>query len=240
MPHGVAPVARRCRRVGLVAVAGLLGLVAYFAWVVYSAREYTVSAVLPRYHATRYPLALADLSPRQVEILLKVEDPRFFAHGGVDLATPGAGITTITQALVKHLYFEKFSPGIAKLKQTAIAAFALDPLMAKDDQLRLFINTAYLGPGVHGFAQASAAFFGKPFADLTEDEYIALVAMLIAPATFDVKRYPERNRERVERIKRVASGEYVPRGLFDVFYGKLAKDIQQNIPPLSYFEFYYP
>lgn len=227
------------RRVGSFVLACVIAAGVYFAWIIYSAREYTLNTVLPTYQRTSYPLALSDLSPRQIEILLKVEDPRFFEHGGVDLSTPGAGITTITQALVKHLYFEKFTPGIAKLKQTAIAEFALDPLMAKNDQLRLFINTAYLGPKSNGFSQASETFFGKPFADLTEDEYISLVAMLVAPATFDVKRYPERNRERVERIKQVVRGEYIPRGLFDIFYGKLDKDIQQNIPPLSYFEYYY-
>lgn len=227
------------RRVALIALALLLGTGAYVALIVHSAREYTLNTVLPDYRNTSYPLALSDLSPRQVEILLKVEDPRFFAHDGVDLSTPGAGITTITQALVKHLYFEKFSPGVAKLKQTVIARFALDPLMAKNDQLRLFINTAYLGPDAIGFAQASEKYFHKPFAELGEDDYIALVAMLIAPATFDVNRYPGRNHERVERIKRVVSGEYVPRGLFDVFYGKLDADIQQGVPPLSYFESYY-
>lgn len=231
--------ARLFRRIGLAALAGLLGAFLYYAWVIYSAREYTVGTLLPAYRNTPFSLAVSDLSPRQVEILLKVEDPRFFEHNGVDLSTPGAGITTITQALVKHLYFEKFSPGIAKVKQTAIARFALDPLMDKDDQLRLFINTAYLGPDAIGFARASEAFFGKPFSQLNEDQYIALVAMLIAPAIFDVRRYPERNRERVERIKRVVNGEYVPRGLFDVFYGKLDKDIQQGIPPMSYFESYY-
>ena len=227
------------RRVGLIALVCVLGSAVYFAWVIHSAREYTANVLLPAYRNTPYSLAVSDLSPRQVEILLKVEDPRFFEHRGIDLSTPGGGITTITQALVKHLYFEKFSPGIAKLKQTAIARFVLDPLMAKSDQLRLFINTAYLGPNANGLSQASEAFFGKPFAQLKEDEYIALVAMLIAPATFDVRHYPERNRERVERIKRVVSGEYAPRGLFDIFYGKLDKDIQQNIPPLSYFESYY-
>ncbi|MBS0435827.1 MAG: transglycosylase domain-containing protein [Proteobacteria bacterium] len=231
--------AKLFRRVGLAALACVLGAVVYFAWIIHSAREYTVSTLLPSYRNTQYSLAISDLSLRQVEILLKVEDPRFFEHSGVDLSTPGAGITTITQALVKHLYFEKFSPSIAKLKQTAIARFALDPLMAKNDQLRLFINTAYFGPDTNGFAQASQTFFGKPFPQLNEDQYIALVAMLIAPATFDVSRYPERNRERVERIKRVVSGEYVPRGLFDLFYGKLDKDTQQGIPPLSYFESYY-
>lgn len=227
------------RRIGLFVLACVIAAVVYFAWIIYSAREYTLNTVLPTYQGTLYPLALSDLSPRQIEILLKVEDPRFFEHGGVDLSTAGAGITTITQALVKRLYFEKFTPGIAKLKQTAIAEFALDPLMTKNDQLRLFINIAYLGPKSNGFNEAAEAFFGKSFADLTEDEYIALVAMLVAPATFDVKRYPERNRERVERIKQVVNGTYIPRGLFDIFYGKLDKDAQKNIPPLSYFEFYY-
>ncbi|MDK9707407.1 MAG: hypothetical protein OEL83_10190 [Desulforhopalus sp.] len=64
-------------------------------------------------------------------------------------------------------------------------------------------------------------------------------SMLVAPATFDVQRHPERNRERVERIKRVVSGEYIPCGLFDIFYGKLDRDTQKNIPPLSCFESYY-
>ena len=223
----------------LAVLIGIAGLSAYLSWAVYTAREYTVDTILPAVRQAHYPLEVADLSPRQLEIVLKVEDPNFFTHKGVDFSTPGAGITTITQALVKLLYFEKFTPGFAKLKQTAIARFALDPLMDKNDQLRRFINTAYLGPDAKGFPQAAKVYFGKSFAQLSEDEYTALVAMLIAPATFDVKRYPARNRERVERIRRVVSGDYIPRGLCDLYYGKLDKDIQRNIPPLSYFESYY-
>ena len=176
--------ARLFHLTSLVALATTLIAVIYFTWVIYSAREYTANTVIPRYHATQYPLAVSDLSPRQIEIPLQVEDPRFFEHSGADLTTPGAGITTITQALVKHLYFEKFRPGVAKLKQTAIAKFALDPLMPKSEQLRLFINTAYLGPNANGFAQASETFFARPLANLTEAEYIALVATMIAPASF--------------------------------------------------------
>lgn len=233
------PLGQPLRRLCLIVLLGLAAACIYLAWIVYSARQYTLATVLPAYRSASYPLALTDLSHRQIEILLKVEDPAFFEHGGVDLSTPGAGITTITQGLVKQLYFERFTPGIAKLKQTAIAAFALDPLMAKDDQLRLFINTAYLGPRVSGFSQAADVFFGKSFQQLSEDEYMAIVAMVIAPATFDVKRQPARNALRVERIKRVVSGTYVPRGLFDVFYGKLDYETQQHIPPLSYFDSYY-
>ncbi len=214
-------------------------LAVFLVGTVAAARHYTRHTILPDTRQTQYPLQLTALSPRQLEILLKVEDPRFFVHGGVDFSTPGAGITTITQALVKQLYFQKFRPGIAKLKQTVIAALVLDPLMSKEEQLRLFINTTYLGKDVRGFAQAAQTIFDKPFQELSEDEYIALVAMLIAPETFDLRRFPERNRERVRRIKLLLSGDYVPHGLCDLFYGPLDQETQKTLPPLSYFSSYY-
>ena len=225
-----------------VVAAGIivaLAAVAYYSWVLYSARKYTVETILPREKVTFYPLTPSSLTPRQLEILLKVEDPHFFEHGGVDFSTPGAGITTITQGLVKHLYFDQFKPGLAKIKQTLIAAFVLDPLIPKGVQLRRFINTVYLGKGTSGFEQAAKIYFHKSFAQLTEDEYIAIVAMIIAPETFNIEKFPDRNKERANRIKRLISGEYKPRGLFDLYYGPLDAEIQKKIPPLSYFKFYY-
>jgi hypothetical protein len=233
------PTGRRRAAIAIVPALLVLTLAAYCFGVVHLARRYTVGTVLPNIRAARYPLALSDLTPRQLEILLKVEDPRFFQHHGVDLSTPGAGITTITQGLVKHLYFRKFKPGAAKLKQTIIAAYALDPLMTKDEQLRLFLNTVYLGPDVTGFEQAANVFFQKPFKSLNEDEYVAIVAMIIAPATFDVRRFPSRNAERVRRIKLVVGGQYPPRGLFDLYYGRLDAETRKNLPAMSYFGSYY-
>lgn len=46
-------------------------------------------------------LDISDLSAWQLDALLKIEDPAFYRHKGVDLKTPGAGLTTITQSLVK-------------------------------------------------------------------------------------------------------------------------------------------
>jgi membrane peptidoglycan carboxypeptidase len=217
----------------------VLAVVVYYSSEVYSARRFTIDTILPGEEAAHYPLEPSSLTSRQMEILLKVEDPCFFEHGGVDFSTPGAGITTITQGLVKRLYFDKFKPGLAKIKQTLIAAYVLDPLMSKKDQLRLFINTVYLGPRTNGFEQAANAYFRKSFAQLTEDEYIAIVAMVIAPETFDIGKFPDRNSERVKRIKRLVSGEYKPRGLFDLYYGPLDAETQKNLPPLSYFKCYY-
>jgi hypothetical protein len=57
--------------------------------------------------------------------------------------------------------------------------------------------------------------------------------------TFDAIAYPERNSERVARIGRLVSGEYVPRGPFDLYYGPLDDSARKDLPAFSYFERYY-
>ena len=79
--------------------------------------------------ARKFEIDSHDLSKRQKEILLKVQDPGFYDHSGIDLWTPGAGLTTITQAIVKKLYFNDFKSGIAKIKQSLIARFAVNGLI---------------------------------------------------------------------------------------------------------------
>lgn len=147
---------------GVPALLGLAFAVValYYANEVRMARNDTpalVSAATVRYGA---PLRLADLSAQRKAMLLAVEDPHFMRHKGVDLATPGAGMTTITQGLVKIVYFpDGFDPGIDKIRQALIAQYALDALVSKDDQLALFLNITYLGQKdgkpVHGYAQGA-------------------------------------------------------------------------------------
>ncbi|MES9944030.1 MAG: transglycosylase domain-containing protein [Candidatus Thiodiazotropha sp.] len=227
------------KRIGIAGLLASIVIAAYYAWEVHAAYQYTIDKVLPLEKTADYPLQLSSLTKRQLNILLKVEDPLFFKHQGIDFSTPGAGITTITQGLVKHIYFENFKSGIAKIKQTLIARYVLDPLMPKKMQLKRFINTVYLGPKATGFEQAAEKYFHKQFSELTEDQYIALVAMIIAPATFNIEKYPERNKERVTRIKKIISGEYKPKGLCDLYYGKLDQETQKYLAPFSYFESYY-
>jgi membrane carboxypeptidase/penicillin-binding protein len=221
-----------------------LYIIAYYAVIVLKARNYTKNVIVKNTITSSHWLDITDLSQRQINILLAVEDPGFYTHNGIDLSTPGAGITTITQGLVKKLYFEQFKPGIAKIRQTLIAVCVLDPIIPKNDQLSLFINIIYLGnvDGEHaiGFGKASQLYYGKSFHSLTEDEYISLVAVIIAPKTFHIKNHPDWNAERVARIKKLITGEYKPRGLMDMYYGILPPEvIKSGLPSFSYFERYY-
>jgi membrane carboxypeptidase/penicillin-binding protein len=211
----------------------------YSLFVVIKAKNDTPAILALALEEGRIRLTVDDLNEWQKADLLAVEDPNFYDHRGVDFKTPGAGLTTITQGLVKILYFERFMPGFNKLKQTLIARFVLDGMLPKDDQLTLFINRIYLGSvngkPVHGFDNAALAYYDKRLPYLSEEEYLSIVAMIIAPQAFSISQRPDANRERTGRLKKVVSGEYKPVSLMDIYYGELDPETQTMLAPASYF-----
>jgi membrane peptidoglycan carboxypeptidase len=209
----------------LFLLAILLAVTAQFVWAYFRTPQLVSEFELSM------PLALdpAQISKARREWLLKVDDPAFYRHHGVDSRTRGAGYTTITQGLVKVLFFDGFKPGVfrwRKVKQTVIAV-AFNARVSKEEQLRLFVNAVYLGNlGAHevrGFSEASEAYFGKPFAGVSDEEYLELVAMIVAPQKYNLATHPERNHERVQRIKRLLAGECKPTSVEDVEYSGCAE-----------------
>jgi membrane carboxypeptidase/penicillin-binding protein len=214
------PKKRRLLRYALWAVLGpLILLIAWESFTVLRARLRTPEALAAMRQG---PLRLQDLPPHRIEMLLKVEDPGFFSHHGVDFSTPGAGMTSIPQALVKVFYFDDFEPGFAKLEQSLIARFVLDPALSKGEQLEAFLNHARLGTlegrTVSGFADAATAYYGRPLDRLNDHEFLSLVAMLMAPNALDPRRHPAANAERVRRIEAMLAGRCAPQGLRDNSY----------------------
>ena len=200
-------------------LALLVLLICFESYAVYRAHRRTAEVIE---RVRDRPIRLQDVPLHRLVWLLRVDDPGFFHHRGVDFSTPGAGMTTITQALVKRFYFDGFRPGFAKLEQSLIARFVLDPAMSKREQLEVHINYAYFGSArgreILGFAAAAQHYYGRPFAALSDREYLSLVAMLIAPRDLDPIRHPRENAERVRRIEALLAGRCVPRGLRDVSY----------------------
>ncbi len=193
-------------------------LIVYYSVELVSARINTQKIVKSYYESGQIKMTVQDLSPRQLQILLRVEDPNFYHHHGVDFKTPGAGWTTITQGLAKQFYFDHFEQGFMKIKQTLCARFALDPMVDKETQITLYINIMYFGNGVYGLPDAATYYFSKSVPELKEDEYIALIACLINPIELNMKDHPQANAQRVARIKNLLSGAYTPLGLFDIQY----------------------
>ncbi len=160
------------------------------------------------------------LGSERLGILLAVEDPTFWDHNGIDLTTPGAGLTTVTQSLAKRVAFDSFKPGFSKIRQTAYA-MSLERHLTKDDILTLGLDTLHMGAGpdgwVTGFHQASQVFFGGPPSDIQQEEFLALVAVLIAPGRLKLAKPDELLNERIARIERLLAGTCVPTGVRDVW-----------------------
>lgn len=209
----------------------ILAIAGYCLIVFIKAYSDTPAIISQALASDKMVLRLEDFPEGYLDNLLAVEDPSFFTHNGVDLQTPGAGLTTITQGLAKRYYFDSFKPGLSKIKQT-LCALALNRRVDKRTQLRLFVNTVYLGTingqEINGFSDGARAYFGKDFSQLTKDEYLSLVAMIVGPDEYNVLKQPEKNAERVKRIKRLLAGACQPQSNRDVFYESCREDAPEH------------
>lgn len=204
---------------GLVTLFVLLS--AYQAAQVYLAHTRTPGLFKPFLAENFAGIRWQELSETQQKALIKVEDPNFFSHNGLDFSTPGAGLTTITQALAKRLYFKNFKPGFGKIKQSLIAWLVIDKQVRKEDQLTTFLNLAYFGHSdgyaIIGFAEATEHYFNKSLAELNEDEFLQLVGMLIAPNDLSPAAGSIRVGQRLRRVKNYLAGACTPHSLTDTW-----------------------
>lgn len=165
-------------------------------------------------------LGASGLGPERIEQLLQVQDPGFWSHKGVDLTTPGAGITTMTQSLAKRVGFEDFQPGLGKIRQTGYA-LGLEQRLSKQQIIALFLDTAEMGRGpngwVTGFYIASEVIFGRTVAALDDRAFLSLVAVMISPSRFNLRSDDPDLADRVDRIERLVSGRCTPNRLGDVW-----------------------
>lgn len=206
------------KRTGLLIVTALAGLAIYEGYRVSkaaSAAEAKFESIL-----SQAKIKASDLSPEQRRILLTVQDPGFENHKGVDLSTPGGGLTTLTQSLTKRVFFDDFKPGFAKIEQTLIARYVVHPKISKDDQITAFLNLAYFGrcqnQQITGYSDAAQCYLDKPFEQLTDADFINLTARLIAPNKYN--RDAEALDDRIGKIGTLLAGNCQPDGLRDVRY----------------------
>jgi membrane carboxypeptidase/penicillin-binding protein len=222
--------AKNCSLLFLI-VSVYLSMVAAWAWSSFDAI------------AGEIPIGGMPLSTRQVEILLKVEDPTFFQHPGISLAK-GQGFATISSALARDLYLSgpRLS-GISGSMQTFyravfncckkidlgrdIMALVVNAKLSKDRQLALYVQTVYMGTNhgeqVRGIEKAAFSYLGKPLEQATEREFIGLVAMIKAPNEYSPVRNPAAHELRTARIEALLSGRCVPSGWFDTSFNQCNK-----------------
>jgi 1A family penicillin-binding protein len=135
------------------------------------------------------------------EATIAVEDASFYSNPGFDVFAMGralvqnlragsivAGGSTITQQLVRNLYFsreERASRSPWRKVRETILAFRLARHVDKDKILELYLNQVYYGNLAYGVEAAARTYFGKSARDLDLAEASLLAGLPQSPAAYD-------------------------------------------------------
>lgn len=144
--------------------------------------------------------SLDTLSDNLQHAVVAAEDTRFYRHNGFDweeiqIARDDAarrgraprGASTITQQLVKNLYFTTHRSWIRKGMEVAITPVA-ELVLGKDRILELYVNVIEWGPGVFGAEAATQYHYGTSAESLSRERAARLAAIIPNP----LERSPDR------------------------------------------------
>jgi penicillin-binding protein 1B len=151
--------------------------------------------------------------------VLSGEDRVFFNHYGLNpkrifgafvsnIKQDGRlqGASTITQQLARNLFLNHEISLQRKLSEAFIAVI-LESRLTKEQIFTMYANEVYLGHrdsfAIHGFAEASKAYFGKDMQDLTLSEAATLAGIIPAPNAFSPVHHPDRAQARRNLILRI-------------------------------------
>jgi len=124
--------------------------------------------------------------------VVSAEDGRFYEHNGVDWDAVKEvydeyrdkgrlrGASTITQQLIKNVFFTTDRSIIRKVLEIPLAYLA-DFVIPKERILELYLNLVEWGPGIFGAEEASRFYYHKSASKLTRNEAARLAACLPAP-----------------------------------------------------------
>jgi membrane carboxypeptidase/penicillin-binding protein PbpC len=151
----------------------------------------------------RYPVTLADVSPRYLQALIQYEDRWFWDHPGVnplDRSRRLAGSHFRAGDLrgSPPCRWRACSIRIPHLWRQAAPAMALqlEWHLSKSEILTLYLNRAPFGGTLQGIGAASWAYLGKPPAQLSYGEAALLAVLPQAPSRLRPDRWPSGRRRR--------------------------------------------
>jgi len=144
-------------------------------------------------------IPLSQISPDLQHAVVAAEDSRFYQHHGFDwhemqIAAEDdlegertRGASTITQQLVKNLFFGTGRSFLRKGAEAALVPVA-EAVLGKRRILEIYLNVVEWGPGVYGAEAACPYYYGTPARNIGLQQAARLAAILPAP----LKRRPER------------------------------------------------
>jgi len=151
------------------------------------------------YHESYTFIPLSQISPNLQHAVIAAEDARFYQHHGFDwhqiqIAAEDdledhrtRGASTITQQLVKNLFFGTGRSFLRKGAEFTLVPVA-ELVLGKRRILELYLNVVEWGPGIYGAESACRTYDRTAARNIGREESARLAAILPAP----LKRRPER------------------------------------------------
>ncbi len=194
----------------------------------------------------RLPLDLSQVDPGFIEMLIAIEDRRFYMHSGVDplaLARAGAqllsrgrivsGGSTLSMQLARLRSGANTRAAGGKVRQI-LGALALERETSKDAILAAYLTVAPYGGNLEGLRAGSLAWLGKEPKRLRPAESALLVALPQAPES----RRPDRDPQVLRRARDRVLARALVLGLIDSETERAARaepvpDLRRPFPMLA-------
>ncbi len=178
------------------------------------------------------------------QAIIATEDPRFFAHKGIDYRgimralkedvfrvvlrnKKLHGGSTITQQLARSLFLYPQQTIRRKLKEMFLAV-ELERKFSKEKIFELYCNQFYLGHGAWGVEAASQLYFGKSVNELTLPEAALIAGIFRGPGVYSPYNNPEVTLNRRNHV----INRMVEEGFISKETGEAVKQEPLNVLPL--------
>ncbi len=134
------------------------------------------------------------VSDNFVKVITTTEDGGFFGHRGFILDSIKSamvenlkrgrfvrGASTITQQLVKNLFFYEREKTISRKVQEAVVTWQIERSLPKQKMMELYLNIIELGDKVYGIKNAVEYYFNRPPAEMTLLQALWLGSIVPSP-----------------------------------------------------------
>jgi len=154
------------------------------------------------------PVVFVPLSHIEVplrRVLIKLEDPSFKSHYGVDFdalvmayklnkryGRSIVGGSTITQQIARTLFLVPNKNYLRKYMEL-ILALEMESVLSKNRILELYFNYVEFGKGVYGIGQASRHYFKRDISQLDIEQLTQLIIILPSPVKYSPKDIPRKS-----------------------------------------------
>lgn len=160
----------------------------------------------------RDPIHYDQMPLHLIQAFIAAEDWKFFEHHGLSwkgiirslvvnlyYGRKVQGASTITQQLVRLLFFDAKKTFTRKLKEQ-FYALLVEQQFSKQQILEAYLNHAYFGCGIYGVQAASHRFWGINVADLSIEQAATLAGIVQMPEGYCPLVYPLSAQKRRDHV----------------------------------------